>query len=82
MPGAAGAPSATEAATFADDNPDSPRTPEAIKLAYENKMAAKPAEKEGLEGLIEWAKKIYIFGLFSAKPGERVTRRGALTDRQ
>jgi hypothetical protein len=28
-------------------------------------MAAKPATKEGLEGAIEWAKSIYIFGLFS-----------------
>ena len=59
-----------EAATFADDNPSAPRTPEAIKSAYESKMAAKPEQKEGLEGLIEWAKGIYIFGLFSTK-GER-----------
>lgn len=60
-----------EARTFADDNSDTARTPEAIKLAYESKMAAKPAEKEGLEGVIEWAKGIYIFGLFSSKPGDR-----------
>ena len=33
-------------------------------------MAAMPAKKEGLEGLIEWAKGIYVFGLFS-KNAER-----------
>jgi len=59
-----------EASTFADDNPSAPRTPEAIKSAYASKMAAKPQKKEGLEGAIEWAKGIYIFGLFSEK-GER-----------
>jgi len=57
----------SEAMNFADDNPSAPRTPEAIKSAYESKMAAKPESKEGLEGLIEWAKGIYIFGLFSSK---------------
>ena len=61
----------SEATTFADDNPTAPRTPESIKFAYESKMAAKPAEKEGIEGFIEWAKGIYIFGLFSTKPEDR-----------
>lgn len=57
-----------EAQTFADDNPLSPRTPEAIKFAYESKMAAKPvSNKEGLEGFIDWAKSLYIFGFFSTK---------------
>lgn len=51
--------------TFADDNVGSPRTPGAIKSAYESKMAAKPEAKEGLDGFLEWAKGIYIFGLFS-----------------
>ena len=60
-----------ESTTFAEDNPLAPRTPQAIKSAYEQKMASKPQEKEGLEGFIEWAKGIYIFGLFSSKPGER-----------
>jgi len=60
----------SEAMTFADDNPTAPRTPADIKSAYETKMAAKPAQKEGLEGAIEWLKSIYIFGLFSSK-GER-----------
>merc|ERR1719217_1577746 len=55
----------TEARTFADDNPEAPRTPETIKSAYESKMAAKPKPKEGMEGLVDWAKSIYIFGLFS-----------------
>jgi len=59
-----------EARTFADDNPLAPRTPESIKAAYESKMASKPVEKEGFEGFVEWAKSIYIFGLFSTK-GER-----------
>merc|ERR1719261_765136 len=31
----------TEATTFAEDNPLAPRTPQAIKQAYEEKMAAK-----------------------------------------
>ena len=53
--------------TFADDNPLSPRTPGAIQQAYEAKMAAKEVKKEGLEGFVEWAKGIYIFGLFSSK---------------
>ena len=56
-----------EATTFADDNPLAPRTPEAIKLAYESKMAAKPVAKEGLEGFVDWAKNLYIFGFFSTK---------------
>ena len=33
-------------------------------------MAQKEATKEGLEGFIDWAKSIYIFGLFSTK-GEK-----------
>lgn len=56
-----------EAQTFADDNPLAPRTPEAIKFAYESKMAAKTEEKEGLDGFIDWAKSLYIFGFFSTK---------------
>lgn len=56
-----------QAETFADDNPLSPRTPGAIKQAYEQRMAAKQVKKEGFEGLVEWAKGIYIFGLFSSK---------------
>lgn len=53
--------------TFADDNPLSPRSPDAIRSAYESKMAGREEKKEGVEGLIEWAKGIYIFGLFSSK---------------
>jgi len=59
-----------QAQTFADDNPSAPRTPQAIKSAYESKMAAKPKPQEGMQGMLEWAKSIYIFGLFSTK-GER-----------
>ena len=51
--------------TIAEDNPDAPRTPQSIQAAYERKMAAMPAKKEGLEGLVEWFKGIYVFGLFS-----------------
>lgn len=58
---------AAEAATFADDNPNAPRTPGDIASAYASKMQKKPEAKEGMEGLVEWAKSIYIFGLFSSK---------------
>lgn len=51
--------------TIAEDNPENERTPQSIQAAYEKRMAAMPAKKEGLEGLIEWAKGIYVFGLFS-----------------
>lgn len=57
----------SEAGTFAADNPLSPRTPDAIKSAYEQKMATKEEAQGGIEGLIEWAKGIYIFGFFSGK---------------
>ena len=56
-----------ESTTFADDNPLAPRTPQAIKSAYESKMAKKEAEKEGFAGFVDWVKGIYIFGLFSTK---------------
>ena len=61
-----------DSGSFAADNPLSPRTPQAIKSAYESKMAQKEATapKDGLDGFIEWAKSIYIFGLFSTK-GEK-----------
>ena len=58
------------ASTFAEDNADSPRSPSSIQAAYESKMAAKPQKKEGLDGLLEWVKGIYVFGLFS-KTSER-----------
>ena len=58
------------ASTFAEDNPESPRSPSSIQAAYESKMASKPQKKEGLDGLLEWAKGIYVFGLFS-KTSER-----------
>ena len=61
---------AKAASTIAEDNPDAPRTPQSIQAAYDRKMAEMPAKKEGLEGLIEWAKGIYVFGLFS-KTAER-----------
>ncbi len=61
---------ATDSRSFADDYGDTARTPGAISAAYQSKMAAKPTKAEGLAGLLEWAKSIYIFGLFSTK-GER-----------
>lgn len=51
--------------TFAADNLETPRTPEAIKAAFQAKLAAKEAPKEGLQGTIDWVKSWYIFGLFS-----------------
>ncbi len=57
--------------SFATDNPEVPRTPDSIQRAYADKLASRNDEsKEGLEGLIEWAKSLYIFGLFSTK-GEK-----------
>jgi len=61
---------AVESSSFAEDDLSTARTPGAISAAYASKMAAKEAKKEGLEGFLEWAKGIYIFGLFSTK-GER-----------
>jgi len=62
---------ASEASSLADFQASTPRTPSDISQAYQRKMAVKDAPKEGLEGVIEWAKSIYIFGLFSSKEGER-----------
>ena len=64
-------PAEVQSRTLADDNPDAPRTPQAIQQAYAQKMAAKPAQQEGLAGLLEWAKGIYIFGFFAGDKGER-----------
>ena len=58
------------ASTIAEDNANAPRTPGSIQAAYERKMASKPAPKEGLDQFLEWAKGIYVFGLFS-KTAER-----------
>jgi hypothetical protein len=41
--------------TIAEDNPENERTPQSIQAAYEKRMAAMPAKKEGLEGLVAWA---------------------------
>ena len=54
-----------DAQSFADDNFETARTPSAISAAYQSKMAAKEAPAEGLQGVLDWAKSIYIFGLFS-----------------
>lgn len=56
-----------EAQTMADNNPLVERTPQAIQAAYEAKMGLKEAEKQGLEGFIDWVNSWYIFGLFSTK---------------
>ena len=56
-------------ATFADAAPLTPRTPSTIKAEFERRQAAKAADKEGLEGLLEWVKGIYIFGFFDAPKG-------------
>lgn len=57
--------------SFADDNPDLPRTPGDIAAAYGRKMAEKAKPKEGIEGFVAWAKSIYVFGFFSDEKGER-----------
>jgi len=57
--------------SFADDNPELPRTPGEIAAAYGRKMAAKEKPKEGLEGFLAWAKSIYVFGFFADQKGER-----------
>jgi len=62
--------SAAEARTFAENNPDAPRTPLEIQQAYERRMAAKDTPKSGVEGILEWAKGIYIFGFFADEKGE------------
>lgn len=59
----------SEASSFAAFN-EAPRTPGEISEAYAQKLSEKEAPLKGVEGLIEWAKSIYIFGLFSSK-GER-----------
>ena len=41
--------------TIAEDNPENERTPQSIQAAYEKRMAAMPAKKEGLEGLVPFA---------------------------
>lgn len=46
-----------------NDDDDIAKTPEAIRLAYVQKMANKPARKEGWEGFREWVDNIYLFGL-------------------
>mmetsp|Transcript_30541 Transcript_30541/g.91010 ORF Transcript_30541/g.91010 Transcript_30541/m.91010 type:complete len:273 (-) Transcript_30541:56-874(-) len=58
---------AASGGTFAADNAGVPRTPADIQRAYEERMAAKPAAKEGLAAAVEWLKGVYIFGFFSGK---------------
>lgn len=49
---------------FEDNNPLIPRTPATIKAEYERRQAERAVKKEGLEGFLEWARGIYVFGLF------------------
>merc|ERR1712087_725438 len=62
--------SAAEARTFADDNPNAARTPTQIQQAYERRMAVKEEPESGIQGLLKWAKGIYIFGFFADEKGE------------
>jgi len=57
-------------ATLADSSPLTPRTPTAIKAEFERRQMAKAPEKTGLEGFIEWARSIYVFGFFEGSTGE------------
>ena len=66
----------SEKGSLSDFN-EAPRTPAEISAAYQQKMAAKASPLKGLEGVMEWAKGIYIFGLFSSG-NERCALRGVL----
>lgn len=57
-------------ATLADSSPLTPRTPTAIKAEFERRQMEKAPEKEGLEGFVDWAKSIYVFGFFEGSTGE------------
>ena len=59
-------------ATFADSSPLTPRTPKTIKAEFERRQAERAPEKEGLEGFVDWAKSIYVFGFFEATDGEEL----------
>ena len=58
--------------SFADSNPLTPRSPTDIMAEFNRRQEIKAGEvqEEGLEGLIAWAKKIYIFGLFEGATGQ------------
>uniref|UniRef100_A0A7S2UWP8 peptidylprolyl isomerase n=1 Tax=Fibrocapsa japonica TaxID=94617 RepID=A0A7S2UWP8_9STRA len=65
-------------ATFADNNPLTPRTPQAITAAFEStarRQAREEAELEGLEGFAKfekWYRSLYFFGLFGeGQTGEK-----------
>jgi len=60
----------SESTSFADDNPLSPRTPKDIAQAYERKLASKEDSRTGIDGFLDWAKSIYIFGFFADEKGE------------
>lgn len=55
--------------SFSDSAPLTPRTPATIKADYERRQASKAPDKEGLEGIIDFWKNVYVFGFFDAKPG-------------
>ena len=67
-----------EARTFADDNPEPPRTPAEIEQAYARRMATKEVPKSGLDGALDWIKNIYIIGLFRGEKGVRARTQRAL----
>lgn len=58
----------TETETFAQDNPDIPRTPDQIAVAYMDKMAQKDTEAEAKKGFFE---KFYFISPFKSQTGER-----------
>jgi len=49
---------------------DTPRTALDIQAAYENKMALKEPDREGLEGWLDTIQNYYFFGLFEGETGE------------
>lgn len=54
---------------FSDSAPLTPRTPATIKAEYERRQAEKVPDKEGLEGIVDFWKNIYVFGFFDAPKG-------------
>jgi hypothetical protein len=57
--------------TLFDLDPFVPRSTKAIQEQYNKRMAAKPIPREGLQGFVDWAKNIYIFGFFTSQTGEK-----------
>ena len=58
---------------FSDASPLTPRTPSAIKAEYERRQAEKAPEKEGVEGVLDFWRNVYVFGFFDAPKGGQLS---------